>query len=150
MRIGARACLQGANLAKAIWEWSRTLKWPKDPIDPCGPGSWGISFFELLINFHICTGYMPPIRIQGQGSSSIYVDYFSDTALLQGPSKRSMGSMVFGFQALIRAVSSVAGGPILPYKKSGTSIYRLGFRGKMPSIPIRWEMCQCSLTMQTV
>lgn len=148
----AISCFQGANLAKAVWEWSKTLKWPRGPVDPRTPASWGVSFFELLVNFHICTGYMPPIRIQGQGSSSVYIDYFSDMALLQGSSKRSMGAMVFGFQALIRAISSVAGGPILPvfHQKVGTSIYRLGFRGKMPSIPIRPEMCQNNLTMQTV
>lgn len=148
----AISCLQGANLAKAVWGWSKTLKWPRGPVDPRTPASWGVSFFELLVNFHICTGYMPPIRIQGQGSSSVYIDYFSDMALLQGSSKRSMGAMVFGFQALIRAISSVAGGPILPvfHQKVGTSIYRLGFRGKMPSIPIRPEMCQNNLTMQTV
>ena len=60
--------------------------------------------------------------------------------------------MVFGFQALIRAISSLAGGPILPqyHQKDGTSIYRLGFRGKMPSIPVRPMMCQNNLTMQTV
>ena len=147
----AGACLQGANLAKAVWEWSKTLKWPQDP-DLHGPCSWGISYLELLVNFHICTGFLPPLRISGQGSSSVYLDYFSDLALLQGASKRSMGSMVFGFQALIRSISSVAGGPILPSfgKTTGTSIYRLGFRGKMPGISIRPEICQNNLTMQTI
>ena len=63
-----------------------------------------------------------------------------------------MGSMVFGFQALIRSISSVAGGPILPSfgKTTGTSIYRLGFRGKMPGISIRPEIRQNNLTMQTI
>ena len=111
---------------------------------------------HIVIPIHgcICVTY-PPFGGGGggePGGAGSYIDYFSDMALLQGSSKRSMGAMVFGFQALIRAISSVAGGPILPvfHQKVGTSIYRLGFRGKMPSIPIRPEMCQNNLTMQTV
>ena len=64
----AQANLQGTNFAFRLWAWLQTLEWPDHSVHSQEPFAWGISWLELLLNFLVITGTMPPIRVSGQGS----------------------------------------------------------------------------------
>ena len=62
-------CLQGANIAKAFKLWCDLLKWPNHvapDYDAIEHGDWGISWFELMINFYLCAGWRCPIKTDGR------------------------------------------------------------------------------------
>lgn len=53
-------CRQGANIAKSFKMWCDLLKWPANmsaDYDAVGHDDWGSSWFELLVNFYLCTGW---------------------------------------------------------------------------------------------
>ena len=66
------ANIQGARLAHCVWEWAKTLQWPKEELDNPPMAAWGITWFELTINFIIVSGEFPPIKSTGHGSSAIF------------------------------------------------------------------------------
>ena len=79
------ACLRDANIAKALVQWCELLKWPQDIQPDCdmhAAGDWGISWFELLVSFYITTGWRGPIRVEGAGAQSKYLDYGDAQATL--------------------------------------------------------------------
>ena len=50
---------------------------------------WGVSWFELYVNFLICTGQYCPVRVSGSIDKAQYVDYSSDLARVLPSDKRS-------------------------------------------------------------
>ena len=107
----ANANLQGSGIAYAVWWWAGQLTWPSpDPVSGALPpvAKWGITWFELLVNFIISTGWYPPLRISGMGSSSVYVPYMSEEGLMQMPSKRAASHMTSAFQSLVQCVQSLS------------------------------------------
>lgn len=72
----ANANLQGSGIAYAVWWWAGQLVWPEPNLvdGSMHPmAKWGIMWFELLVNFIITTGWYPPLRISGMGSTSVFV-----------------------------------------------------------------------------
>ena len=70
--------LQGTNLAWFIVKWAMTLRWPShdavfDPMTHPGMAiSWGVSWFELYVNFLLGTSQYIPARISGSLENVIY------------------------------------------------------------------------------
>ena len=72
------ACSLGSNITYLVWEWLKLLQWPDDPenytVD--ATTNLGISYFELLINFQVCTNYVLPVPINPGDRYTAYVHYF--------------------------------------------------------------------------
>ena len=152
----ANANLQGSGIAYAVWWWAGQLTWPSpDPVSGALPpvAKWGITWFELLVNFIISTGWYPPLRISGMGSSSVYVPYMSEEGLMQMPSKRAASHMTSAFQSLVQCVQSLSQTILLPVKPriNSAALRRLGYQGKcLTSLPVRPQIPYASETMQFV
>ena len=75
--------LQGVNLARFILKWAETLVWPDaehvwgDDLTGQMIMRWGVSWFELYVNFLICTGQYCPVRVSGSLDKAQYLDYSS-------------------------------------------------------------------------
>ena len=130
------ANIQGACLAHCVWEWAKTLQWPKEELD--NP-AWGITWFELMINFIIASGEFPPIKSTGHGSSAIFVPYQSSEGAMQLSSRRMASHLCLAFQNLVQCVQSLSGVKIIPaHPRRKKSMRRLAFEGKiLTSFPIR-------------
>ena len=66
------AIMQGATIADAVCQWIRLLKWP-DGISPdySAQDDWGISWFEMVINFSLITQRALPIRLSFRRSEAL-------------------------------------------------------------------------------
>ena len=148
--------LQGSNVAKAVTEWARCLRWPDNADETYQNDSdWGISWFELLVSFCLATRCFFPIRIQGLGGDSVYTEYNSSDALLCHPSKRAAFNQAWCLQKTIQNIQSISDQVIFPTFKSEKflkckSLARLGFNAKHSGIPCRPWLPNNSLTMQVV
>ena len=148
----AAAALQGTNLAHAIWLWAQTLQWPVHPVQNNSVTHWGISWVEPLFNFVICTGFIVPIKVSGEGQMANYCPYFSDDASLLPTSNRAVGGLSFQFQAACRGIASLSNLSMFPSetKQSCASLYHFGFRGKIPGFASRPVLRQQSRTMLAI
>ena len=152
----ANSNLQGSGIAYAVWWWAGQLVWPEDnpPNGNSHPVSkWGITWFELLVNFIVTTGWYPPLRISGMGSSSIYISYVSNEGHMQLPSKRAASRLTSSFQSLVQCVQSLSQTTILPVKPriNSAALRRLGYQGKcLTSLPIRPQIPCADETMRYV
>ena len=137
--------LQGVNLARYILSWAETLQWP--PIDhDWGDNEigktvmgWGISWFELFINFLLVTGQHCPVRVAGSLDKVQYTTYFSETARILPSDKRSAMTQCTAFQSAFRCVESILGTKLMPSDigKGGKSVHRFGFTGQIASLAVR-------------
>ena len=141
------ANIQGARLAHCVWEWSKTLQWPDENQDNPPMAKWGVTWFELMINFIIVSGEFPPLKCEGHGSSAIFLPYKSSEGFMQPSSRRMASHLCLTFQNLVQCVQSITGKKIIPYnpRKKSASMGRLGFEGKnLTSFPYRPVMkCAC-------
>ena len=147
------ANIQGARIAHCVWEWAKTLQWPKEDIDNPPMAAWGITWFELMINFIIVSGEFPPIKSTGHGSAAIFVPYKSSEGAMQLSSRRMASHLCLAFQNLVQCVQSLSGVKIIPSnpRKKSASMLRLGFEGKiLTSFPIRPVMQKTHETMTYV
>ena len=147
------AIQQGANLAKAIVLWLSTLTWPSDiNEDYERSDDWGISWFELVINFTLMMQTFFPVRIQGLGSTSVYVPYNSDDAILGYPKRRAAYTQSFCLLKAVGSIQSVSQKVLLPKFKSKQcrSLSRLGFHEKFTGLPCRPGMLYQAQTMDIV
>ena len=135
----AQANLQGTNFAFRLWAWLQTLEWPDHSVHSQEPFAWGISWLELLLNFLVITGTMPPIRVSGQGSKSIYVSYFSVEAEALPPRKKHASVMCLIFVNALQTLKNISGKDILPtFDTSGcSSLRRLGYQTNAQGLKIR-------------
>ena len=149
------ACLQGANIAKALLLWSRLLRWPvglQPDYDMKQTGDWGISWLELLFSFFLTTGFRCPIKLEGAGAQAKYIDYSDPQALLLPDSKRSVSLQILCFRNLWQNVTTVVQNDILPRFNSYKcfSISRLGFKSPVAGIPCRPILPNQEMTMKLV
>ena len=147
------AIQQGANLAKAIVLWLATLTWPSDiNEDYERVDDWGISWFELVINFTLMMQTFFPVRIQGQGSFSVYVPYNSEEAIIGYPKRRAAYTQSFCLLKAVGAIQSVSRQVLMPKFKSKQcrSLSRLGFHEKYTGLPCRPGMLLQTQTMDIV
>lgn len=135
----AQCCLQGTNLARHIVAWARSIAWVEEPCELQLHQSVGISWFELLCNFYICTGYLPPVRVAGHAAKSEYREYFSLEAQALMPSRRAASAMCYSFQNAVISVETLTGSRLTPrYAKSGSSSLKLaGYFGESVGICFR-------------
>eukprot|EP00435_Cladocopium_sp_Y103_P045590 s1794_g13.t1 len=102
-----KAYLQGYNLARLILLWAQSLLWPPEDLNGQDENSqmvinWGISWFELYMNFLIVTGQHCPMRISGSLADTVFVPFDSDEARLQPSLQRSVMVQCTAFQAAVR------------------------------------------------
>eukprot|EP00438_Fugacium_kawagutii_P034114 Skav223655 [mRNA] locus=scaffold4170:94647:95852:+ [translate_table: standard] len=145
-----QACQQGARLAHAMISWCLSLRWPTDlQADFRSTEDWGISWFELWVNFYITTGCTFPIRISGLGARSVYLDYFSPDAQLQPAARRAVFSQAFVFQKALSQLSTMTGIRWFPSFKTAVccSMKHLNYTGKAAGIPCRPSLLQPDVTM---
>jgi hypothetical protein len=82
---------------------------------------------------------MPPIRVSGQGSKSIYVNYFSVEAEALPPRKKHASVMCLIFVNALQTLKNISGKDILPtFDTSGcSSLRRLGYQTNAQGLKIR-------------
>ena len=151
----ANANLQGADIALDVWWWASQLKWPSDNPDiPVNSiTKWGVTWFELLVSFVSSTGHFPPLRVEGLGAKSVYVEYQSDEGKMQLQSKRAAAKLTLVFMNLIQCVQNISGHKLFPIKpkKHSATMSRLGFQGKnLTCLPIRPMLPNNDITVKYV
>ena len=103
--------LQGYNLGRYILAWAQTLKWPppqeglQSETDTM-VATWGISWFELYINFYVITKQRCPVRIDGTLADTTFGDLYSPEVQILPLAKRSGMVQCTAFQAAVRCVES--------------------------------------------
>ena len=156
MGLKLEGSLQGTNLAWFIVKWAMTLRWPShdavfDPMTHPGMAiSWGVSWFELYVNFFFVLRdiylfvFLACLKI-----SSILI-----TFRMNLPSdKRSAMAQCTSFQSAVRCVESLLQRRIFPEyikKAGGKSLHRLGFTGQISGLAIRPLMSRQSETVDAV
>ena len=156
--MALQGSLQGVNLARYILTWAETLEWPPVDFDwgenETGKAvmSWGVSWFELFMNFLIVTGQYCPVRVAGSLDKVQYTSYFSETARILPSDKRSAISQCTAFQSAFRCVESILGTKLIPSDigKGGKSIHRFGFTGQIASLNVRPMMLRQRETNEAV
>eukprot|EP00438_Fugacium_kawagutii_P034424 Skav211615 [mRNA] locus=scaffold3083:321931:335851:- [translate_table: standard] len=148
-----QACQQGACIAHALISWCRSLRWPTDlSPDFRSDEDWGISWFELWVNFHTTTGWAFPIRIEGLGAQSRYSDYFGPESYLQPAARRSVNAQAFIMQKALNQLSTISGVKWFPSFQTAVccSLKHLNYTGKAAGIPCRPIMLQQQRTMHHI
>jgi hypothetical protein len=149
--------LQGYNLGLYVIAWAQTLTWP--PADGQGllerdvmVAHWGISWFELYINFVIMTQKFCPVRISGSLGDTIFAGFKPEEACLLPTNERSGMVQCTSFQSAVRCVESVLRTKLFPehVQKGGSSLHRFGFQGQIAGLFFRPVMKQQPLTVTTV
>eukprot|EP00438_Fugacium_kawagutii_P023671 Skav209025 [mRNA] locus=scaffold2191:181405:182184:- [translate_table: standard] len=130
--------LQGANLALYLVQWARSLQWP-DEEHLSAQQRLGVTWMELLFNFYITTGQLPPVRVSGHAVQSKYFPYHSDESKSLMPSRRTVSSMCLVFQNAVKAVETLCGHKFWDRpSKQGSGVLKLaGFNGEAAGIPVR-------------
>lgn len=133
--------LQGVNLARLILKWAESITWTwPTPDHNWGPQqdlaaamSWGVSWFELFINFAITTGCFMPVRVAGSLEHVQFTEYFSETARILPSDRRSAMNQATSFQSACRCVESILRVKLFPdfVSKGGKAIHRYGFTGRL-------------------
>ena len=150
--------LQGVNLARFILKWAETLVWPDaehvwgDDLTGQMIMRWGVSWFELYVNFLICTGQYCPVRVSGSIDKAQYVDYSSDLARVLPSDRRSAMTQCTTFQAAFRCTESILKKKLIPddIQKGGKAIHRFGFTGQIASLAICPKMLRQPETINAV
>ena len=151
------ACFLGSNITFLVWEWLKLLQWPDDSENYVVDATvnLGISYFELLINFQVCTNYVLPVPVNPGDRYTTYVHYFSDEGYLLPKSTRSVNNQVCAFEKLIRQIENLSKTSVLPKftnnrKKPCLSLSRLGFDAKVAGLPCRPILRRTNETMTQV
>eukprot|EP00438_Fugacium_kawagutii_P033784 Skav218498 [mRNA] locus=scaffold3758:36377:39745:- [translate_table: standard] len=148
-----QACQQGSRLAYALITWCKSLKWPAG-ISPeySEKDDWGISWFELWVNFYVTTGLAFPMRLSGLGAKSVYLPYFSPESHMQPPSKRAVSQQAFVLQKSLNQICTISQVQWFPsFKHSVCSSHKhLNYLSKAAGIPCRPTMHRQNETMQAI
>eukprot|EP00438_Fugacium_kawagutii_P027997 Skav202948 [mRNA] locus=scaffold422:531150:535265:+ [translate_table: standard] len=147
----ALCSLQGANLALNIVQWAQTLQWPPEEL-ATPQQKLGITWLELLFNFYVVTGWLPPVRVSGHAVQSQYFPYHSVQAKSLMPSRRTASAMCLVFQNAVQAVESLLQTKFWKKpSKQGAGVLRLaGFFGESAGIMLRPTMLCSDQTIDHV
>ena len=146
----------GGSIATLVWRWLQLLEWPScDGSDNSDLGDWGITYFELVVNFLTCTGHALPIAINPGERYVQYCQYWSDDALLLPPRTRAAHIQVYSLEKLFRQLFTLSGYHVVPsFEKKQwwpcKSLHRLGFRAPASGIPRRPKLPLVNETMTMV
>ena len=145
--------LQGANIAQAMCRWCQTLKWPSN-LDSSYlvETDWGILWAELFVNFLLVTGLFFPIKISGNGSTAVFVDYESDAGRLSPWSRRSLANQIICLQRSLVALSNLTDHVWFPQfnVQRVTSAKHINWKVQGTGIPCRPVMEMQRETMMVV
>ena len=115
-------------------------------------GDWGISRFELLVIFYMCTGWRCPIKTGGAGGQSTYIKYDDPQALLLPDEKRAGSLQVLCMRNLVQNVTTILQTDVFPVFNTDKcySMFRLGFKSFVAGIPCRPKLPNQDVTMKCV
>ena len=88
----------------SIYDWSRQLQWPTAAA-PAVHALTGITFLELLANFVVCTGRLPPLRVTTCAKPG-WVDLVDSSGILRPVVLRDV---LLGFLAAVKSLDKLLG-----------------------------------------
>ena len=89
----------------SIYDWSRQLQWPPATATPAVHALTGITFLELLANFVVCTGRLPPLRVTTCAKPG-WVDLVDCGGILRPVVLRDV---LLGFLAAVKSLDKLLG-----------------------------------------
>ena len=92
---------------RAIWDWASTLSWPSEPANH---GLQGVTYLELLVNFVVVSGCLPP-KLQGKPGLGTYIDLATGAGRLL---PFALKELLVTFLKASRPIKRVIGGSLLP------------------------------------
>ena len=141
------ACSVGANVTCMFWKWLNLLQWPEHEVNeiPNPNLEWGVSYFELVVNYALCTGDFLPIPLYPNQRYVEYVAYSSNSGILLPNNKRAASMQVFAFEKLVRHLEALSSFRLIPKFPKATrincrSLTQLGYKGQVAGISIRPNM----------
>ena len=146
----------GGSIATLVWRWLQLLEWP--PNDGDGEpesGDWGITYFELVVNFLVCSGHALPIATNPGDRYVQYCAYWSEEALMLPTKTRAAHIQVYSMEKLFRQLFTLSTIQVVPsYPKHQwwpcKSLHRMGFRAPASGIPRRPKLPLVEETMMMV
>ena len=150
----AQACGAGANSAIQVWNWLQTLQWPAEASEPSQEDK-GISWFELMINYSICTQQRLPVQIAVEGRLYIYAPFDTDIAALQPEKVKTANYHAYGLEKLVRQMEHLSMRTLIPkfpkyVYRPCTSLYSLGLVRKVAGLSRRPIMQYQKETVQGI
>ena len=151
-----KATSLGSSTASLVWRWLQLLEWPSnDEQENHDPNDWGVTYFELVVNFLVCTGEALPIAINPGERYVQYCRYWSEDAFLLPSKTRAAHIQVYTMEKLFRQFKTLSGIAVVPsFPKTQRwpckSLQRLGFHAPASGIPRRPKMPLPVETMQFV
>ena len=150
----AQACGAGANSAIQVWNWLQTLQWPAEASEPSQEDK-GISWFELMINYSICTQQRLPVQIAVEGRFYIYAPFDTDIAALQPEKVKTANYHAYGLEKLVRQMEHLSMRTLIPkfpkyVYRPCTSLYSLGLVRKVAGLSRRPIMQYQKETVQAI
>ena len=151
------ACSSGKNIASLFWNWLNLLQWPEEVCAnvPDPQYEWGVSYFELVVNFALCTGDFLPLPLHPNQRYVEYVPYSSDSGILLPTGKRAASVQVFAFEKLLRRMEALSQRCLIPkFPKAPRwncrSLTLLGYKGQVAGVSIRPNMPYAQETSEFV
>ena len=83
----AQCCSWGAKIAYHVFSWIRTIRWPDNMV--LRQHDHGITYLELLVNFHLVTGVNIPVTISRKGNVVHWEEFSSPKSLILPKKTRS-------------------------------------------------------------
>lgn len=121
------ACTWGINMARLVWQFLTTLKWPPEATSP-DRTDVGISWVELAISFMLWSGQTLPVKIRiDKGWRAYPLD--DPKVQMQPPAQRSLRNLAESFRWVVKHIHTFSQTKFIPtYKKQGSrSLVALGF-----------------------
>ena len=150
----AKMCGAGVNAAVQVWSWLKTLSWPDPNSDP-HPNDKGISWFELMINYSICTQQRLPVQVAADGRFYTHAPYDSDIAAIQTNKFKTANYHAYSLEKLVRQMENLSMKKLIPkfpkyVYRPCTSLYSIGLTRKVAGLARRPIMRYQTETCQTV
>ena len=118
-----KAISLGSSTASLVWKWLQLLEWPSnDDQENQDPNDWGVTYFELVANFLVCTGEALPIAINPGERYVQYCRYWSDDAFLLPSKTRAAHIQVYTMERLFRQFKTFSGIAVVPSFPKNTTM----------------------------
>ena len=111
----AQCCSWGASVAYHAYSWIQTIRWP-DNLDP-RQHDHGITYLEMLVNFHLVTGVDIPVAVNRKGSVVKWVDFRSPQALILPKRSRSAIAQSVVLAAIVQQLEQAIPKKLFPIPK---------------------------------
>ena len=111
----AQCCSWGAKIAYHVYAWIQTLRWP-DNMD-LRQHDHGITFLELLVNFHLVSGANIPVTVSRKGNVVHWVDFSSPKAVILPKRSRSASAQGVILAAIVQQLEQAFSTKMFPIPK---------------------------------